>query len=422
MDNIVPEYYREYGLYVNKSKMFPSVYDGLLPVQRRIILGALSVAKGSFVKTSKVLGETMSKWHPHAEQVGTVEWLVQNGFLDGSGWWGSRYGSTPSKCAAPRYTSVKASKKLLEMTKYIDYVEWEPQELEPEPVSIPTLLPFCLVSRFRQEYIGFGYKTSIPVFSPSDLVDRILHKKLIRPTFKGLECISEDYECEELLSSGKSKLTFKPVFKVSNKELLVQACAEVPFQKYIKSLGQLWENKQVGYLETSINNEVYFIFKPLRNTSVEQIVDLIDKMKIVLSFDIKCYDYKSDSFRTYSVDEMLAINRDFYRQAFRNYLNTEISKLNNQIKEREIINKILPYLEKVSILKSNQIEKLSELSGIPKEEIQPVIEKYRIKAIIDQKSDISSLKQKLSDTKKILSNIDLYVEQDYLHLVRCFNE
>lgn len=37
IDEIVPTNYFLYGSYVNTEKMIPFIYDGLLPVQRRIL-------------------------------------------------------------------------------------------------------------------------------------------------------------------------------------------------------------------------------------------------------------------------------------------------------------------------------------------------------------------------------------------------
>jgi len=142
---IALELYKSYGRYVNTSKMVPSLQDGLIPVWRRLLLGAHTIAK-DFTKTVAVFGHVIRHWHPHSENLtSTAAQLVDNEFLEGKGNWGSKIGIEPMECAAPRYTSIKISNKIESLCfKYIDSVDWVTDELDPEPIYLPTLLPLCI--------------------------------------------------------------------------------------------------------------------------------------------------------------------------------------------------------------------------------------------------------------------------------------
>jgi DNA gyrase/topoisomerase IV subunit A len=69
--------------------------------------------------------------------------------------------------------------------KLIKYVPWKVTEwINPEPLFLPTLLPFCLIgNNFLTEGIGFGYSTTIPCFEPSDLYKRLLFLLKIKSNF-----------------------------------------------------------------------------------------------------------------------------------------------------------------------------------------------------------------------------------------------
>ena len=63
IDEIVPTNYFLYGSYVNTEKMIPFIYDGLLPVQRRILYGTYLEARQKAVKTKNVIGVVTGRFH-----------------------------------------------------------------------------------------------------------------------------------------------------------------------------------------------------------------------------------------------------------------------------------------------------------------------------------------------------------------------
>ncbi len=103
-------YFLDYASYVILERAVPHLYDGLKPVQRRILHSLREMDDGRFHKVANVIGNTM-KYHPHGDaSIGDA--LVQIGqkdlMLDMQGNWGNIL--TGDNAAAPRYIEVKLSK------------------------------------------------------------------------------------------------------------------------------------------------------------------------------------------------------------------------------------------------------------------------------------------------------------------------
>ena len=101
------EWYLDYASYVILDRAFPDVYDGLKPVQRRILHSMDELEDGRFNKVANIVGNTM-KYHPHGDQsIGAA--LVQMGqkhlLIDTQGNCGNIL--TGDDAAAPRYIEAR---------------------------------------------------------------------------------------------------------------------------------------------------------------------------------------------------------------------------------------------------------------------------------------------------------------------------
>ena len=94
LHNIIPlsglfeNWFLDYASYVILERAVPYLYDGLKPVQRRLLHSLKEMDDGRFNKVANVIGHTM-KYHPHGDasigdalvQIGqknlsqTVEWF-----------------------------------------------------------------------------------------------------------------------------------------------------------------------------------------------------------------------------------------------------------------------------------------------------------------------------------------------------------
>jgi len=435
MHKLVPRQYYEYGIYANR-KMFPSIDDGLIPVQRRILLGAYVIARNSYVKTTRLLGDVMGKWHPHTEQVGTVQWAVQNAFLDGNGWWGSKLGIEPRNCAAPRYTSVKLSKFTYELAfKYVEHVKWEPDELEPEPIYLPTIIPFSLICKYVQSLMGFGYRTVQPIFKFSDLIKRLYDKSHIPiPTIIGAECVTTKDEVRKLFETNKAvKVTFKPkgFIDKQNKDIYIVSCPEFPFRQMIKKFGSLWKNAEIGYVELPVSikhkkllspdEAVYFKFSPAKRKSsiFDKMVNVFNNMEFSITFVNTLYDISKEKCNIYSLDEYMARTYNNYTSTCQTALVANIAKYKQIVRELEIIEAIRPLL---STVKLNQdidevITYLANQTNYTFDEINAVISKYAIKSLLRTRIDKSEYISRIKDLEHKQQHLEQAIQDDANQLI-----
>ncbi|HEX7889482.1 MAG TPA: DNA topoisomerase IV subunit A [Ramlibacter sp.] len=167
--------YLEYALSVVKGRALPDVADGQKPVQRRILysmyrmglgFGAGSGAKP--VKSARVVGDVLGRFHPHGDQAAydalvrmAQDFAQRYPLIDGQGNFGSRDGDG---AAAMRYTEARLSKISNLLLDEIDEgtVEFvlNYDGSTQEPVVLPARLPFALLN--GASGIAVGLATEIP--------------------------------------------------------------------------------------------------------------------------------------------------------------------------------------------------------------------------------------------------------------------
>lgn len=418
--------------------MLPNLEDGLLPVQKRVLLASHIISKTKFVKTSKVLGEVMARWHPHSEAIGTAEWAVNNGFLDGGGLWGSSIGIEKIGCAAPRYTSIKSNNLIEEIAfKYVRFVTWLPDETEdPEPVYIPTMIPFCLMSKNEYISIGFGFRTEIPCFKLSDLIDRLFFllgikdKVVIKPNIRGCKILSSNKDCEKILTEGRGEIELQGRYRVEEKNKRVSILGWSPRMTYLHLMKKIdnynnWRllsNGDIGYIDESGSTGTRVDFNIVKQRNKDQI---FEKMKEAISESLKAkISYNiitthGDLIKFPSVDDMLLTAYNLYKLAKENYIKNKIDGLENVKNEMDIIKIIRPHISK-AIKENKSVEKiykvLSTLTSTDIDTIKRIFEKYKIKRLLSIPTDITNIKKELKITLKELSILESICLDDYKYI------
>lgn len=144
----------EYAYSVIYSRALPDARDGLKPVQRRILYSMSEMGlrpERGHVKSSRVVGEVMGKYHPHGDGA-IYDALVRMAqpfslrlpVVDGHG----NFGSPDDGPAAMRYTEARLAPAALLMTSSldedtVDYVpNYDDQLTQPDvlPAAYPNLL------------------------------------------------------------------------------------------------------------------------------------------------------------------------------------------------------------------------------------------------------------------------------------------
>lgn len=155
------DWFLDYASYVILERAVPAIYDGLKPVQRRILHSMKDLDDGRYNKVANIVGHTM-QYHPHGDasiadamvQVGQKELLI-----DTQGNWGNIF--TGDRAAASRYIEARLSKFALEVVFSPKVTDWQLSYdgRKKEPVHLPVKFPLLLAQ--GAEGIAVGLSTKI---------------------------------------------------------------------------------------------------------------------------------------------------------------------------------------------------------------------------------------------------------------------
>ncbi|MFY8102697.1 MAG: DNA topoisomerase IV subunit A [Ramlibacter sp.] len=176
--------YLEYALSVVKGRALPDVADGQKPVQRRILysmsrmgLGFSGAGGAKPVKSARVVGDVLGRFHPHGDQAAydalvrmAQDFSQRYPLIDGQGNFGSRDGDG---AAAMRYTEARLARITNLLLEEIDEgtVDFAPNYdgSTEEPVQLPARLPFTLLN--GASGIAVGLATEIPSHNLREVAD-----------------------------------------------------------------------------------------------------------------------------------------------------------------------------------------------------------------------------------------------------------
>ena len=176
--------YLEYALSVVKGRALPDVADGQKPVQRRILYSmyrmGLGFGTGSGpkpVKSARVVGDVLGRFHPHGDQAAydalvrmAQDFAQRYPLIDGQGNFGSRDGDG---AAAMRYTEARLAKISNLLLDELDEgtVEFvlNYDGSTQEPLVLPARLPFTLLN--GASGIAVGLATEIPSHNLREIAD-----------------------------------------------------------------------------------------------------------------------------------------------------------------------------------------------------------------------------------------------------------
>lgn len=183
--DILPSSYLDYSVSVIVDRAVPDLFDGLKPVQRRILYSMYEsgfLHNKPYVKTSKVSGNVAGNYHAHGTSgietaivTMTQQFKKPVPFIDGQGNWGSVEGDSP---AAARYTECRLTEfsedVMLDLLRD-DTVDFKPNydNTRKEPTVLPVKVPAVLVT--GAEGIAVGMRTNIPTFNLSEVVDACVY-------------------------------------------------------------------------------------------------------------------------------------------------------------------------------------------------------------------------------------------------------
>ena len=222
-------WFLDYASYVILERAVPSLYDGLKPVQRRILHSMKEMEDGRYNKVANIIGNTM-KYHPHGDaSIGDA--LVQLGqkdlMIDCQGNWGNTL--TGDGAAAPRYIEARLSKFALHVAFNGKTTNWlsSYDGRNKEPDQLPMKFPLLLAQGAEGIAVGMACK-----FLPHNFIE-LIDQSINHLKGKKVELLPDfpngglaDFSgYNDGLRGGKIRIRAK-IRKLDNKTLIIH---EIPF-------------------------------------------------------------------------------------------------------------------------------------------------------------------------------------------------
>lgn len=333
------EAYIEYGEYVNSYRLIPGV-DGLIPVDRRILLSAPT----EFKPTISTVARTMEFYHPHGDASINPSKLVRQGLLLGSGAHGSTEHLLNIQHAAPRYTKTMRQKGRMAdlIYRHLPFVETYNNELgTDEPKAIPLPIPHCL-SRGHMG-IGVGLSARYPAFSAKSLMvaQHKNHWKYLRAP-DGLKINVQNSELEKLWEEGTGRIEYQFDVEWDEKDQGVWIRGDASLFKPRMKLKRLVEYIEDGKIEISDASDEFMALKMKRTkrTKVinnEQLFDLarqISTLKRKYSLVVCMPDATVQSI---SLRDWLKMSKANYEEAFAAWKENQIEVIELRIALAELL-------------------------------------------------------------------------------------
>lgn len=342
-DKIVPlnglyqNWFLDYASYVILERAVPSLYDGLKPVQRRILHSMREMEDGRYNKVANIIGNTM-KYHPHGDaSIGDA--LVQIGqkdlMIDCQGNWGNTL--TGDGAAAPRYIEARLS-------KFAQHVAFNPKTTNwlasydgrnKEPEQLPMKFPLLLAQGAEGIAVGMACK-----FLPHNFVE-LIDQSINHLRGKKVELLPDfpnggmaDFSgYNDGLRGGRVRIRAK-IRKVDNKTLIIN---EIP---YGTTTGSLIESVikandkgkiKIKKIEDNTSSEAEIIVHLAPGVSPDKTIDALyafTDCEVSVAPNSSIID--GDRPRFMGVTEILKVNTDHTVQLLKLELQIKLDELERQ--------------------------------------------------------------------------------------------
>ncbi|MFM6945925.1 MAG: DNA gyrase/topoisomerase IV subunit A [Flavobacteriales bacterium] len=342
-DKIVPlnglyqNWFLDYASYVILERAVPSLYDGLKPVQRRILHSMREMEDGRYNKVANIIGNTM-KYHPHGDaSIGDA--LVQVGqkdlLIDCQGNWGNTL--TGDGAAAPRYIEARLSKFALHVAFNPKTTNWlaSYDGRNKEPEQLPMKFPLLLAQGAEGIAVGMACK-----FLPHNFIE-LIDQSINHLRGKKIELLPDfpnggmaDFSgYNDGLRGGRVRIRAK-IRKVDNKTLIIN---EIP---YGTTTGSLIESVikandkgkiKIKKIEDNTSSEAEIIVHLAPGVSPDKTIDALyafTDCEVSVSPNSSIIDGERPRFM--GVTEILKVNTDHTVKLLKLELEIKLDELERQ--------------------------------------------------------------------------------------------
>ena len=289
--------FNEYAHAVNTDRAIPSVYDGLKPVAKRIIYCSYDEGFASnkpHVKCANIVGQTMSKWHPHGDSsiYGALvrlsqNWVMRYPLIDFHGSNGNICGDGP---AAYRYTEARLSKLAEEgLLPHIkdEIVDTAPNydETKEEPVVLPALFPNLLCN--PNSGIGVAMASSWAPHNLREVAQAIYdyidgkEPEIPGPDFPTGGIVINAKDCKNIVKNGRGTVKVRGVYECDGSDIIF---TQLPYGVIIENImAQIDDLDEKGKLsgvisandETNRKDGIRIVIKCEKNADIKKIINTL---------------------------------------------------------------------------------------------------------------------------------------------------
>lgn len=328
------EWFLDYASYVILERAVPHLYDGLKPVQRRILHSMKNLDDGRYNKVANIIGNTM-QFHPHGDaSIGDA--LVQLGqkelLIDMQGNWGNI--ATGDRAAAPRYIEARLSKFALDVVFNPKTTFWTPSYdgRNKEPIALPVKFPLLLAQ--GTEGIAVGLSTKILPHNFIELIDACINYLEDKDFEIFPDFLTGGFVDVSKYNEGKrgGKIRVRAKIEVFDKKTLI--IKDLPFSKtttdVIDSILLANEKNKIKIRKIDDNTaaEVEIVIHLAPGISTDQMIDALYAFtECEISLSPNACVVNEDKPRFMGVKEMLKISADNTVQLIKKELEIRLDEL-----------------------------------------------------------------------------------------------
>lgn len=337
LNGLYQNWFLDYASYVILERAVPSLYDGLKPVQRRILHSMREMEDGRYNKVANIIGNTM-KYHPHGDaSIGDA--LVQIGqkdlLIDCQGNWGNTL--TGDGAAAPRYIEARLSKFALHVAFNPKTTNWlaSYDGRNKEPQQLPMKFPLLLAQGAEGIAVGMACK-----FLPHNFIE-LIDQSINHLRGKKVEILPDfpnggmaDFSgYNDGLRGGRVRIRAK-IRKVDNKTLIIN---EIPFGTTTTSLIEsvIKANDKgkikIKKIEDNTSSEAEIIVHLAPGVSPDKTIDALyafTDCEVSVSPNSSIIDGEKPRFM--GVSEILKVNTDHTAALLKLELEIKLDELERQ--------------------------------------------------------------------------------------------
>lgn len=379
-----------------ENRSIPSIYDGLKPVQRRILYSMHELRlyhTTSHRKSARVVGEVLGKYHPHGDSSVydamvrmSQWWIMRYPLVDLHGNGGSIDGDSP---AAMRYTEVRLTPIVNEFIKDLDKncVNWDNNfdDSLKEPEIFPTLLPNYLLN--GGSGIAVGVSCDIPSHNLKELIDTIITyidnpKATIADLLKVLKGpdlptggVIEGKNLLDIYKKGTGIFKVRAKHKIepgtAGKQLIV--ITEIPYQtskrKILSQLGQLYIDKKLDGVidirdESTLQENVRIVIEVKKDVDPNYILKKIfDKTDLQVTQKVNLRAVINGKLKLLSLTDYLSEYLNFQKTILIKKIQYNLNKYNDELHILEGYLKCIANIDKViEIIKKSKTPDIAKTS------------------------------------------------------------